>query len=230
MKKNLVIVISALTISALLSACNAKVTNTNLNVSAQTNPIVETTIQEETTTTVEETITTVEETSTVEETTTTVEEQTNVEETNSIPAEITYTVSELELTMYTTKSCNVRQGASTEYDVIGTLDKGQSVAVTGKVKEVDWYEISLPEDKKGYVSGSLLSSEKPEEVVAQQPQTPAQQQTQTPPPGMAYTPEGDLVDIQVNPNTGQPLKPGESFINEEGVSVGYGGDSRLLDW
>ena len=154
-----------------------------------------------------------------------------------------YTVEEISVTMYATSNCRVRKGPSTEENTIYTLDKGREVAVTGKVKEVDWYEISLPEDKKGYVSGSLLSSKKPQEVVAQQPQTPAQQQTpeqptqtpaqqqtQTPPPGMAYTPEGDLVDIQVNPNTGQPLKPGESFINEEGVSVGYYDDSSFADF
>lgn len=37
--------------------------------------------------------------------------------------------------MYTTNSYNIRQGASTEHDVIGTLNKGQAVAITGKINE-----------------------------------------------------------------------------------------------
>ena len=201
-----------------------------------------TTIEEETTSieeasSIEET-STIEEATTIEEETTSIEETTTIEEeTSNIPAESTYTISESEMTMYTVKGCNIRQGASTEYDVIGTLSKGEAVKVTGKVNEVNWYEISLSEDKKGYVSGSLLVSEKPaEEQVPSQPEQPAQpQQPEQPaqPPQQPAQPEQPASsDAPINPNTGQPMKPGESYIAPNGVEVTYMTTDYLdsLEW
>ncbi len=201
-----------------------------------------TTIEEETTSieeasSIEET-STIEEATTIEEETTSIEETTTIEEeTSNIPAESTYTISESEMTMYTVKGCNIRQGASTEYDVIGTLSKGEAVKITGKVNEVNWYEISLSEDKKGYVSGSLLVSEKPaEEQVPSQPEQPAQpQQPEQPaqPPQQPAQPEQPASsDAPINPNTGQPMKPGESYIAPNGVEVTYMTTDYLdsLEW
>ncbi len=197
--------------------------------------IEETTSTEETST-IEET-TSMEETSTIEEATTMEEETSSIEETSNIPTESTYTISESEMTMYTVKGCNIRQGASTEYDVIGTLSKGEAVKVIGKVNEVNWYEISLSEDKKGYVSGSLLVSEKPaEEQVPSQPEQPAQpQQPEQPaqPPQQPAQPEQPASsDAPINPNTGQPMKPGESYIAPNGVEVTYMTTDYLdsLEW
>ena len=174
--------------------------------------IEETSSEEETTST--------EETNTIEETTS-MEETGSIEETSNIPTESTYTISESEMTMYTVKGCNIRQGASTEYDVIGTLSKGEAVKITGKVNEVNWYEISLSEDKKGYVSGSLLASEKPAEEQA--PSQPPQQPSQPEQPASSDAPSSK----SINPNTGQPMKPGESYIDEDGVRVSYITDDFL---
>ena len=170
-------------------------------------------------TTIEEETTSIEETNTIEETTSIEETTTIEEETSNIPAESTYTISESDMTMYTVKGCNIRQGASTEYDVIGTLSKGEAVKITGKVNEVNWYEISLSEDKKGYVSGSLLASEKPaEEQAPSQPEQPAQTQQPEQPPQQPSQPEQPASsDAPINPNTGQPMKPGESYIAPNGV-------------
>lgn len=197
--------------------------------------IEEATTIEETTST-EET-STIEETTSMEETSTIEEETSSIEETSNIPTEGTYTISESDMTMYTVKGCNIRQGASTEYDVIGTLSKGEAVKITGKVNEVNWYEISLSEDKKGYVSGSLLVSEKPaEEQVPSQPEQPAQtQQPEQPaqPPQQPAQPEQPASsDAPINPNTGQPMKPGESYIAPNGVEVTYVTDDFLfsLEW
>lgn len=197
--------------------------------------IEEATTIEETTST-EET-STIEETTSMEETSTIEEETSSIEETSNIPTEGTYTISESDMTMYTVKGCNIRQGASTEYDVIGTLSKGEAVKITGKVNEVNWYEISLSEDKKGYVSGSLLVSEKPaEEQAPAQPEQPAQpQQPEQPaqPPQQPAQPEQPASsDAPINPNTGQPMKPGESYIAPNGVEVTYMTTDYLdsLEW
>ncbi len=195
--------------------------------------IEEATTIEETTST-EET-STIEETTSMEETSTIEEETSSIEETSNIPTEGTYTISESDMTMYTVKGCNIRQGASTEYDVIGTLSKGEAVKITGKVNEVNWYEISLSEDKKGYVSGSLLVSEKPaEEQVPSQPEQPAQpQQPEQPaqPPQQPAQPEQPASsDAPINPNTGQPMKPGESYTDKDGVEVIYVTDDYLFSF
>ncbi len=195
--------------------------------------IEEATTIEETTST-EET-STIEETTSMEETSTIEEETSSIEETSNIPTEGTYTISESDMTMYTVKGCNIRQGASTEYDVIGTLSKGEAVKITGKVNEVNWYEISLSEDKKGYVSGSLLVSEKPaEEQVPSQPEQPAQpQQPEQPaqPPQQPAQPEQPASsDAPINPNTGEVMKPGESYTDKDGVEVIYMTDDYLFSF
>ena len=195
--------------------------------------IEEATTIEETTST-EET-STIEETTSMEETSTIEEETSSIEETSNVSTESTYTISESDMTMYTVKGCNIRQGASTEYDVIGTLSKGEAVKITGKVNEVNWYEISLSEDKKGYVSGSLLVSEKPaEEQVPSQPEQPAQpQQPEQPaqPPQQPAQPEQPASsDAPINPNTGEVMKPGESYTDKDGVEVIYMTDDYLFSF
>ena len=240
MKKLAVLIIMA---SISLTACgNKAVKADNMEVMEnieETTSIEETNTIEEETTSIEETstieeTTSMEETSTIEEATTMEEETSSIEETSNISTESTYTISESEMTMYTVKGCNIRQGASTEYDVIGTLSKGEAVKVTGKVNEVNWYEISLSEDKKGYVSGSLLASEKPaEEQAPSQPEQPAQTQQPEQPPQQPSQPEQPASsDAPINPNTGQPMKPGESYIAPNGVEVTYMTTDYLdsLEW
>ena len=240
MKKLAVLIIMA---SISLTACgNKAVKADNMEVMEnieETTSIEEASSIEETSTieeatTIEEETTSIEETNTIEETTSIEETTTIEEETSNIPAESTYTISESDMTMYTVKGCNIRQGASTEYDVIGTLSKGEAVKITGKVNEVNWYEISLSEDKKGYVSGSLLVSEKPaEEQMPSQPEQPAQpQQPEQPaqPPQQPAQPEQPASsDAPINPNTGQPMKPGESYIAPNGVKVTYMTDDILFN-
>ena len=224
MKKLAVMVLMA---SISLTACGNKAVkadsieamkNIEETTSIEEASSIEETSSEEETTSTEET-STIEETTSVEETTS-MEETSTIEETSNIPTEGTYTISESDMTMYTVKGCNIRQGASTEYDVIGTLSKGEAVKITGKVNEVNWYEISLSEDKKGYVSGSLLVSEKPaEEQVPSQPEQPAQ--PAQPPQQPAQPEQPASSDAPVNPNTGEVMKPGDSYIAPNGVEVTY---------
>lgn len=243
MKKLAVMVLMA---SISLTACGNKAVKADsievMKNIEETTSIEEASSEEETTSieetnTIEEETSTIEEATTMEEETNTIEEETSIiEETSNISTESTYTISETEMTMYTVKGCNIRQGASTEYDVIGTLGKGEAVKITGKVNEVNWYEISYGEGK-GYVSGSLLVSEKPaEEQVPSQPEQPAQtQQPEQPaqPPQQPAQPEQPASsDAPINPNTGQPMKPGESYIAPNGVEVTYVTDDFLfsLEW
>ena len=230
MKKLAVMVLMA-TIS--LTACGNKAVkadsmeamkNIEETTSIEEASSAEETSSEEETTSTEET-STIEETTSMEETSTIEEETSSIEETSNVSTESTYTISESEMTMYTVKGCNIRQGASTEYDVIGTLSKGEAVKITGKVNEVNWYEISLSEDKKGYVSGSLLVSEKPaEEQVPSQPEQPAQ-----PPQQPAQSEQPASSDAPINPNTGEVMKPGESYIAPNGVEVTYMTDDILFN-
>ena len=236
MKKLAVMVLMA---SISLTACGNKAVKAD-SMEVMKNIEETTSIEEassiEEATTIEET-STIEETTSMEETSTIEEETSSIEETSNIPTEGTYTISESDMTMYTVKGCNIRQGASTEYDVIGTLSKGEAVKITGKVNEVNWYEISLSEDKKGYVSGSLLVSEKPaEEQAPAQPEQPAQpQQPEQPaqPPQQPAQPEQPASsDAPINPNTGEVMKPGESYIAPNGVEVTYMTTDYLdsLEW
>ena len=224
MKKLAVLIILA---SISLTACGNKAVKAD-NMEVMEN-IEETTSIEEASS-IEET-STIEEATTIEEETTSIEETTTIEEeTSNIPAESTYTISESEMTMYTVKGCNIRQGASTEYDVIGTLSKGEAVKITGKVNEVNWYEISLSEDKKGYVSGSLLASEKPaEEQSVQPPQQPSTKQTQIPEQttDTPNTTDANGEQAPVNPYTGEVMKPGDSWVNDAGVETVYADDDWL---
>jgi len=224
MKKLAIMVLMA---SISLTACGNKAVKAD-NMEVMEN-IEETTSIEEASS-IEET-STIEEATTIEEETTSIEETTTIEEeTSNIPAESTYTISESEMTMYTVKGCNIRQGASTEYDVIGTLSKGEAVKITGKVNEVNWYEISLSEDKKGYVSGSLLASEKPaEEQSVQPPQQPSTKQTQIPEQttDTPNTTDANGEQAPVNPYTGEVMKPGDSWVNDAGVETVYADDDWL---
>ena len=242
MKKLAVMVLMA---SISLTACGNKAVkadsievmkNIEETTSIEKASSIEETSSEEETTNTEETSTiegetsTIEETTSLEETSTIEEETSSIEETSNISTESTYTISESEMTMYTVKGCNIRQGASTEYDVIGTLSKGEAVKITGKVNEVNWYEISLSEDKKGYVSGSLLVSEKPaEEQAPSQPEQPSQPQQPEQPAQISQPEQPASSDAMVNPNTGEAMKPGESYIAPNGVKVTYMTDDILFN-
>lgn len=70
-----------------------------------------------------------------------------------------------EVTMYATTNCNLRSGAGTQYDKIGSLAYGEEVIINGKVEDAEsgklWYVIKSDDEVK-MVSGSLLSTTKPQ--------------------------------------------------------------------
>lgn len=84
-------------------------------------------------------------------------------------------------TMYALQASNIRKGPSTDYEKVGSLVYGEEVTVIGKVETEGnkiWYVLeSNNEDEVQMVSGSLLSTTKPQPVV-QNNNTPSTTNTQ----------------------------------------------------
>lgn len=68
-----------------------------------------------------------------------------------------------EVIMYATTNANLRSGPDTTYDIVGSLSYAQEITVNGKVESDGkvWYVLKN-EDKTEMVSGSLLSTTKPQ--------------------------------------------------------------------
>ena len=100
-----------------------------------------------------------------------------------------------EVTMYATTNANLRSGPDTTYDIVGSLSYAQEITVNGKVESDGkvWYVLKN-EDKTEMVSGSLLSTTKP-------------QPKQTTPPSSENS---------------QPSSGGQSSSSEDPGSVGMG--------
>ncbi len=88
----------------------------------------------------------------VEDTETTEVEETEVQEGAD------YTVKDMSATKYAKQKVNVRSGASTDYEQIGSLNANQKVTVTGQA-DTGWYRIDY-NGKVGYVSDKYLSDQK----------------------------------------------------------------------
>lgn len=88
------------------------------------------------------------------------------EESAKLPA---YEVTEYEETtvMYASGAVNVRQGPSTDFEIVGFLGRGQEITVTGQA-DTGWYEV-LYREEKAFVSNKYLQNEKPEEEPAPEP-------------------------------------------------------------
>lgn len=82
-----------------------------------------------------------------------------------------YEVSELDepTIMYASDSVNVRQGPSTDFEIIGFLRPGRDVTVTGQA-DTGWYEI-LYNEEKAFVSDKYLLDEMPVLQAEAEPET-----------------------------------------------------------
>ena len=90
------------------------------------------------------------------------EETVNNEVENTTPKveEPTYTVREMDKTMYAKQSVNLRSGPSTDYEKIGSLTTNQEVTVTGQANN-GWYRIDY-NGGVAFVSNNYLSDTKVE--------------------------------------------------------------------
>jgi uncharacterized protein YgiM (DUF1202 family) len=139
-----------------------------------------------------------------------VEEESDIEESEDNNSELGYTIESVEeILMYCmVNSANIRKGPNTSYDKVGTLSYAQEIVVNGKVETADstWYIIKTDDNDIQMVSGSLLSTTKP------QPK-----QTFTPSGGNTSQPSGDG-------NNNQPSNGSQSSNDDPGsVEMGEAG-------
>lgn len=100
------------------------------------------------------------------------EKNTEVPNESESTTESTFTYTEMNQTMWTKSSLNVRALPNTEGDKIGLLPQAQEVTVTGQCNETGWYRIEY-NGSVGYVSNNYLVTEKPvEQQPAPEPGTP----------------------------------------------------------
>lgn len=89
---------------------------------------------------------------------TNLEKNENTDTSSEVNEEPTYTVTDMNETMYAKSSVNIRKGPGTEYDKVGSLTTNTEVTVTGKTDN-NWYRINY-NGTESYVSCSYLVDEK----------------------------------------------------------------------
>lgn len=76
------------------------------------------------------------------------------------PKEPEPTITNMQAVMYTTDNLNIRESYNSNSKIIGSLNKGDSVNIIGKVSN-GWYKIRMSSGREGYVSGYYLTDTKP---------------------------------------------------------------------
>lgn len=119
------------------------------------------------------------------------------EETEPQEAEQVQLFTEVNETVYATGTVNLRNGAGTSFDKVGSLNAGDSVTRIGigTADAEGWSRIQLSDGSLVYVSNKYLSTTKP---------APQQQQTSKPSGGQQSKPSG-----------GQQSKPSESTQQQQ---------------
>jgi uncharacterized protein YgiM (DUF1202 family) len=77
-------------------------------------------------------------------------------ENDSVSDISSYTVTKLDKTMVANDNGRLREGPSSTSDVVRTIDQNDTIKVTGKVNEADWYQVNI-DNQTLYISSSLLS-------------------------------------------------------------------------
>ena len=124
-----------------------------------------------------------------------------------------------EVTMYATTNANLRSGPDTTYDIVGSLTYAQEITVNGKVESDGkvWYVLKN-EDKTEMVSGSLLSTTKPQPKQT----TPPSNENSQPSSGEQSSSSEDPGSVGIG-------EPGGAFSGlPVGGGPGSGGDGPLL--
>ena len=88
-------------------------------------------------------------------------DETTSAEDNTSSSPTPFTVEDMDETpMWAVDTVNYRDGASTEYNRLGSLDKHQQVTVNG-VASTGWYRFLMEDGSEAYVSNNYLTSEDP---------------------------------------------------------------------
>ena len=122
--------------------------------------------------------------------------------------------------MYASDPVNVRQGPSTDFEIVGFLNRGRDVTVTGQA-DTGWYEIEYNEEK-AFVSDKYLLTEKPAEEPALQASAEAAPEANNQPQDTAEA--APATDSQ--PQETAEITPVTEVKNVAGVIMV--GDSRFV--
>jgi len=131
------------------------------------------------------------------------------------------------ITMYATTDCNIRATGSTDGEILGGLQRGDSITVS---KVGEWNTVVFDDGKEGFIRNDLLSDTKPEplpEPVPEQAQTQAPVEEPAPAPAPQQGQSQAVADIvaQINADiaSGVLSTVGEAAANSGGANshVGY---------
>lgn len=119
--------------------------------------------------------------------------------------------SQVNETVYATKSMNVRSSWSTSSSKIGGLASGQAVTRTG-IGDNGWSRISY-NGKTAYVSTSLITTTKPEEPESEEPESPEDTESES----EEQNPEENLETPEENNETSVEDELYQKIVNEIGT-------------
>ena len=170
------------------------------------------------------------ETDASEESTTSEESETENKVEEVKPEEPEFVVKDHDAVLFVKNPVNVRKGPSTDYEILGGLEKGKQIQVTGLV-DTGWYRIQY-NDEIAYVYASYLIDEASyQAMIAEEEALAKQQQQQQPVPEQQQpAPEQPTpAPQQPAPEPQQPqVNPADykaqvvALINQERANAGLG--------
>lgn len=117
-----------------------------------------------------------------------------------------------------TEGLNVRKGPGTDYDILGSVKRGDELVIVGRLADKSWYQIEY-EELKGWVFGGLVIAENADQVpvITDIPPTNTPAATATPAESLTPTP---LPGVE---GTVQPGQEGieYTYVDEQGVEHTY---------
>ena len=129
------------------------------------------------------------------------------------PKEPEFVVKDHEAVLFVKNPVNVRKGPSTDYEILGGLEKGKQIKVTGLV-DTGWYRIQY-NDENAYVYSSYLIDEASYQAMIAEEEALAKQQQQQQQP----VPE----PTQPSVNSADYKAQVVAIINQERANAGLGG-------
>ncbi|MFN8495140.1 MAG: SH3 domain-containing protein [Caldilineaceae bacterium] len=107
-----------------------------------------------------------------------------------------------------TNQINVRSGPGTNYDIIGTLQTGESAPITAKNDSGDWWQVTLNSGQQGWVFGQLVETSGDAAAIAVAANIPTPPPTATPAPATPTT-APQATDTPASPT---PVPNGNDFV------------------
>ena len=141
---------------------------------------------------------------------------------------ISYTVTDMDKEMLISESTSVYSTPLSFDNKAGEVKKDEAVKVTGYIDATNWYRIKLSDNSEVFITDTYLKEKEAAQPQQQQTQEqPQQQQQETQKPQeqqqqpQIQQPPSDGTAPPINPNTGQPMKSGESYQAPDGMWIYY---------